>query len=150
MNVHYFGITSSPSCVNYALRRAATETKAEYGDEAAEVLHRNLYVDDMLNSLAAEKRAISTISNTRNMCQEKGFRLTKFHSNSWTVIVLIPSKRSKSLKDVDLTNDSIPSERALGMQWSPERDVFTFKVQFKAFDKARRFVNRQFNVIHWD
>ena len=141
MNVHYFGITSSPSCVNYALRRAATETKAEYGEEAAEVLHRNFYVDDMLKSLAAERRAISTISNTRNMCQEKGFRLTKFHSNSRTVIESIPpSERSKSLKDVDLTNDSIPSERALGIQWSPERDVFTFKVQFKEKPSTRRGV----------
>jgi len=36
--------------------------------------------------------------------------------------------------------DSIPNERALGMQWCPERDVFTFKVHFKEKPSTRRGV----------
>ncbi|XP_066910989.1 uncharacterized protein [Clytia hemisphaerica] len=141
MCVHYFGITSSPSCVNYALRRTATENKSKYGEQAAEVLHRNFYVDDMLKSFPEDDSAISTVNNTRLMCKEGGFRLTKFHSNSRSVIESIPpEERSKSLKDLDMTTDTIPNERALGMQWCPERDVFTYKVQFKEKPSTRRGV----------
>eukprot|EP00111_Clytia_hemisphaerica_P014184 TCONS_00041779-protein len=75
------------------------------------------------------------------MCKEGGFRLTKFHSNSRSVIESIPpEERSKSLKDLDMTTDTIPNERALGMQWCPERDVFTYKVQFKEKPSTRRGV----------
>jgi len=65
MCVHYFGITSSPSCVNFSLRKTATDNKSKYGDQAAEVLHRNFYVDDMLKSFPDEHSAISTVLSTR-------------------------------------------------------------------------------------
>jgi len=135
MCVHYFGITSSPSCVNFSLRKTATDNKSKYGDQAAEVLHRNFYVDDMLKSFPDEHSAISTVLSTRNMCKDGGFRLTKFHSES-----IPPEERSKSLKELDMSIDSIPNERALGMQWCPERDVFTFKVHFKEKPSTRRGV----------
>ncbi|XP_066915532.1 uncharacterized protein [Clytia hemisphaerica] len=141
MCVHYFGITSSPSCVNHALRRTATENKFKYGEQAAEVLHRNFYVDDMLKSFPEDDSAISTVNNTRLMCKEGGFCLTKFHWNSRSAIKSIPSEeRSKSLKDLDMTTDTIPNERALDMQWCPERDVFAYKVQFKEKPSTRRGV----------
>jgi hypothetical protein len=44
MNVHLFGAISSPSCANYALRRAANDFESEEGKEAADVLRKNLYV----------------------------------------------------------------------------------------------------------
>ena len=141
MCVHYFGITSSPSCANYSLRRTATDNKSKYGGQAAQVLHRNFYVDDMLKSFADEDSAISIVSNIRGMCQDGGFHLTKFHSNSRAVLESIPQEeRSKSLKDLDISIDPIPNERALGMQWCPERDVFTFTVNFKEKPLTRRGV----------
>ena len=48
---HVFGGTSSASCSNYALRRTAVESESIYGRAAAEALHHNFYVDDLLKSM---------------------------------------------------------------------------------------------------
>jgi hypothetical protein len=60
MNVHLFGAISSPSCSNYALRRTADEFEEE-GTEAANVLRKNLYVDDCLRSEKTEELSESTV-----------------------------------------------------------------------------------------
>ena len=58
MCVHPFGAVSSPSCANYALRQTSVDNKERYGSGAAEVLHKDFYVDDMLKSTEDEKEAI--------------------------------------------------------------------------------------------
>ena len=57
----------------------------------------------------------------RNVCEEGGFKLTKWSSNSRAVVCSIPeSERSKEVAVLDLEKEDLPSERALGMLWYPE------------------------------
>ena len=51
MEVHLFGATSSPSCSNFALRRAADDNKGEFTDEVVKTIKRNFYVDDWPKSV---------------------------------------------------------------------------------------------------
>ena len=46
MNVHLFGAVPSPSCSNFALRKAADDAETQVGPETADVLRKNFYVDD--------------------------------------------------------------------------------------------------------
>ncbi|XP_074632711.1 uncharacterized protein LOC141891621 [Acropora palmata] len=60
MGVHLFGAVSSPSCVNFALRKAADYNLQQFDSEAINTLKRNFYVDDSLKvieSLPASERA---------------------------------------------------------------------------------------------
>ena len=42
------------------------------------------------------------------------------------------------VKDLDLDQDSLPIERALGVQWCTETDTFQFKISVKEQTKTRR------------
>ncbi len=73
------------------------------------------------------------------MCSRGGFRLTKWISNSRTVLNAIPEEdRDKKVKNLDLEHDNLPLERALGVLWCAESDVFKFKVTIKDRPLTRR------------
>ena len=49
--VHVSGVVSSPIFSNYALRKTALDNQEEYGNDAVEIMRKNVYVDDLLKSL---------------------------------------------------------------------------------------------------
>ena len=96
MCVHAFGGVSSGACSNYALRRMAIENGNKYGRDAAETLNNNFYVDDMLKSVENEDKAIKLMKDVKSMCQEGGFNLTKFASNSERVFAIYSREIQKN------------------------------------------------------
>ena len=90
----------------------------KYGKDAAETLKNNFYFDDMLKSVENEDKAIRLMKDVKSMCQEGGFNMTKFASNSKKVLQSIPEKdRKMGIKNSDLLG-SLPKERALGVLWN--------------------------------
>ena len=139
MCVHLFGGISSPSCSNYALRRTADDSEDEFGSEAAMILKRNFYVDDMLKSKECSTSSIALISNIRKMCASGGFNLMKFSSNDKEVLESIPQEeRSREVKKCDLAVDNLPAERALGVCWCVENDSLGFRIELKDKPFTRR------------
>ena len=55
------------SCSKYALKRTATDNADWYGQEAAEVVSSNFYVDDLLKSVDNPKTAIILVKNVLDM-----------------------------------------------------------------------------------
>ena len=51
MDVHLFGAVSSPGVANFSLRQTAESGREQYGDDAADFLRKDFYVDDGLKSL---------------------------------------------------------------------------------------------------
>ena len=82
MCAHVFGGTSSASCSNYALRRAAIDNKKVYGTDAATTLLKDFYVDALLKSMKDVQSARQLVQKVINMCKLGGFNLVKFMSNS--------------------------------------------------------------------
>ena len=141
MCVHLFGATSSPSCANYALRKAAKTYESKFGTEASTILERNFYVDDLLKSFPSSKAAIEIIPKVIGITEAGGFKLTKFNSNDREVLTSIPeSQRSTRLKDLDICLSPLPNDRVLGMNWCPEEDKFGFKIQLRNKPITRRGV----------
>jgi len=139
MTVHLFGAVSSPSCANYALKRTAYDNEAEFGRSAAETLRKNFYVDDLLKSVSDSTSAVSLISAVQQMCAKGGFHLTKFVSNSQTVLEAIPaSDRANNVVNVDLSQTVMPVERALGVHWCVENDSLGFRIIMKDKPSTRR------------
>ncbi|KAK3739698.1 hypothetical protein QZH41_004056 [Actinostola sp. cb2023] len=105
----------------------------------ADVLRRNFYADDCLRSEESDKKAIERVHDIIHACKEGGFHLTKISSNSRRVLETIPEdERSKEVKGIDLSFDNLPVERALGVQWHIESDVFGFKITLKDMPYTRR------------
>ncbi|XP_068756177.1 uncharacterized protein [Montipora capricornis] len=121
MTVHLFGATSSPGCANYALKKAASDYKGQCGREAGDFVKKNFYVNDGLKSVATPEAAITLVKDTKKLCEKGGFNLHKFICNHKSVIDAIPNEdRSKDLQNLDITKDTLPIERALGVQWCVE------------------------------
>ena len=129
MCAHVFGGVSSASCSNYALQKTATNNADQYGQEAAEVVRSNFYVDDLLKSVDNPKTAMILVKNVVDMCKSGGFHLTKFISNNRELLISIPEdQRRNDVKNADLIGD-LPAEKALGIQWNISDDSFTFNIQ---------------------
>lgn len=139
MTVHLFGAGSSPGCANFALKRIATDHEEEFGQDAANFVRDNFYVDDGLKSVPTVAEAVKLIESTRKLCTKGELRLHKFSSNSREVLETIPEdERAKGLKNLDLHQSSLPMERALGVQWCMETDLFQFRITLQDKPLTRR------------
>ena len=139
--VHLFGAASSPAVANYALKRAASDHANEFGDDVVNFIQNNFYVDDGLTSVDTEECAISLINRSVQLCDKSGLKLHKFVSNSRKVLETIDEGlRADTVKDVELNEQKLPIERALGVQWCVESDTFKFRVVVKEHALTRRGV----------
>ena len=103
MFIHVFGGISSPSCSNYALIKSAADNQEEYGNDAAESLRRDFYVDDLLKSVNTRDAASKLVNDVRQMSKAGGLHLKKFISNDKEVLTTIPQKdKRQGVKNQDL------------------------------------------------
>ena len=138
MCAHIFGGLSSGACGNYPLKRTAKENEKKYGTITARTIRENFYVDDLLKSVNSEDDAIKLIKNVRSMCNEGGFNLTKFVSNSKKVLhSILKTFRRNGVKDKDL-RCKLSDEQVLGILWNVEADTLGFKIAIKEKPLTRR------------
>ena len=141
MKVHLFGAGSSPGCANFGLKRAADDGQAEFGEEAAEFIRRDFYVDDGLRSVPTVEKAVTLIKASQSICAKAGLKLHKIMSNRREVLEMFPlEERAKGLKELDLKVDPLPLERALGVTWCVENDSFQFRIEIRDRPLTRRGV----------
>ena len=146
MTVHLFGAASSPGCSNFALKTTADDNERSLGSAPAEFLRRDFYVDDGLKSLPSVEEAVDLVNSVKEMCNRGGFNLHKFTSNSKEVIQRIPaSDRAEDLKSMDFERDTLPTERALGIQWCIE--TFKFIISSKDRPCTRRGILSEVSTI---
>lgn len=96
--------------------------------------------------MATEEEAIALVKSLQDLCAEGGFSLTKWVSNSRRVLSAIPAElRATELKYQDLTQDALPTERALGVQWCTEDNTLTYRIKSQDKPKTRRGI---LSVVH--
>ena len=94
-------------------------------------------MDDFHNSLPNEIDLVKITSKIIIALNTYGFRLTKFVSNSPTVLKSLPSSEiSPKFVNLDLGSDA--SERTLGLIWNINTDKLRFKPVTKIFPKTKR------------
>lgn len=138
MKVHLFGAASSPGCANFGLKHLAKENGDLY-PKGSRFVMRDFYVDDGLASVESTEEAIQLAREARELCAMGGLRLHKFVSNDRDVLESIPpSERATNVKNMDLSFDDLPLERALGLLWDVESDHFRLSVNLKDQPATRR------------
>ncbi|XP_070535085.1 uncharacterized protein [Ptychodera flava] len=116
MTVHIFGATSSPSCANFALKKSTDSTS---NLSVKNTISRNFYVDDMLKPASTVTEGKTLAEGLIDTCKKSGFKLMKWISNTRPVLEAIPEEqRATEVKNLDLEQDDLPTEHALGMQWN--------------------------------
>lgn len=80
MRVNLFGGASSPSCANFALKKTAKDSEADFEPQVVETVERNFYVDDCLKSVSEEYEAVKLAKQLREILARGGFKLTKWLS----------------------------------------------------------------------
>ena len=122
MAVHLFGATSSPS-----LRRAAEVCDEECSQQTKDIIKNAFYVDDCLASVRSEVEAVRVVGELRQVLAKCGFNLTKWISNSETVLASIPPEdRAEATKLLNLEGST--KERVLGVQWEVFLDQLCVKI----------------------
>ena len=128
MLVHIFGAKDSPTVANYAVKRTARETCHQFSALAFETALRSFYVDDLLKAVNSVDEAVSLAKEMMDMLKSRGFRLCKFLSNSKAVMEALP-KSELSTNATLIIQDESKLDRALGIMWDTQRDIFTFTFQ---------------------
>ena len=80
---------------------------------------------------------------------QRSIQVNKVVSNSRAVLESVPlDQRSMEAKDLDLEHERLPIERALGIKWCVECNVFGFRVLVneRATDKAKNIVSCLLNL----
>ena len=141
MTTHLFGATSSPACAMYALNATADKYEDKHGEEAANFIRKDFYVDDGLTSTPDADSAVRLVKSTVSMCEQGGFKLHKFVSNDSEVMSKIPPEnRSKNLQNVEIGMDHPLFEQALGIKWNASDDMLHFNVDLPKKPSTRRGV----------
>ena len=103
MLIHLFGVTSSPICASYALRRVADNNVTAVSADAVSTIKYSFYVDDCVKSVETDDIAIKLATEVKLLSDSGGFKLTKFSSNSKKVLLsLSPDELAPGLKDLEL------------------------------------------------
>ncbi|XP_060588386.1 uncharacterized protein LOC132743830 [Ruditapes philippinarum] len=89
MQVYLLGATSYPSCSAYALKRTAQHHAQLFEQKFVTTVKRNFYVDDCLKSVDNEQNVIDLVRDLQSIMNKGGFRLTKWITNSRTVLSII-------------------------------------------------------------
>ncbi|XP_070402814.1 uncharacterized protein [Nothobranchius furzeri] len=148
MKVHVFGNSPSPAVAIYGLRRAIAEGAEKYGTDTVKFVERHFYVDDGLVSLPSEVEAINLLQRTQASLAESNLRLHKFVSNGPAVTGAFPPEDCVPLiKDLDLSGETPPMQRSLGLLWEIELDTFTFSASAIIKPFTRRGVLSTVNSV---
>ena len=81
----------------------------------------------MLRALKNEEIAIRVANDLMPLLARGGFSLTKFMSNSPTVLEAIPNDE-RTAPSIKVDPDKLPVEQALGVGWNVKEDTFGFRV----------------------
>ncbi|XP_053956305.1 uncharacterized protein LOC128861956 [Anastrepha ludens] len=130
MTVMTFGAACSPSLANFIKNKNASRFINENAS-AVGAIHRNMYVDDWLQSVDTEKELIDLALQVKHIHGEGGFEMRNWLSNSTNALHAISRTAKQSGKL--LQDPSMTYEKVLGIWWLPWSDELTFFAKFDAF-----------------
>ena len=107
--------------------------------DIVDTVRSNFYVDDWLKSVRTTENSFRMYKQVTELLSLGGFHLTKWICNRSEVLdIILSSELSKELHNINFERDVLPVNRALGMQWKVEKDIFFYKTSIKDKQSMRR------------
>lgn len=135
MNVLIFGASSSPTTAIFVMNKNADRFCSRY-PRAVKAIKGETYMDDVLTGGSNEEEVIKLRKDISFICEEGGFTVAKWQSNSNKVLESIPADLcADSTKEVAQGRE-LEMSRTLGMWIDHERDCFTYLCRFQKVEPA--------------
>ncbi|KMQ89359.1 gag-pol polyprotein precursor [Lasius niger] len=117
-----YGLTCAPYLALRVIQQLASDEEKTF-PQAAEILRRETYVDDILSGADTPHEAQRKALQLVQLLRAGGFELQKWAANDASIISSFAKSDDHSLSR-DLPNEA----RTLGLTWHPNADVFKFHV----------------------
>lgn len=122
MTRHLFGGVWCAASATYALRKSLEQVE-DASSAVKDTILRSFYVDDCLRSSESADALRDTAMETVHVLTNSGFKLTKFVSNSPSLLSSLPDDlKSSGPKDIG----PIDQSKVLGIKWQVSTDEFVF------------------------
>ncbi|XP_058816076.1 uncharacterized protein LOC131679380 [Topomyia yanbarensis] len=121
-----YGTASAPYLATRVLQQLADDEQDTF-PEAADVLRKDFYVDDLISGRSTVAEAIKLRNQLDSLLAKGGFELRKWASNEPTVLEDIPEENRALQQSVDLDRDQCL--KTLGLHWEPSTDVLRYKIK---------------------
>ena len=129
-----FGAVSSPYVAQEIKNRNAKIHGAGM-EKAVDAICNRHYMDDYLDSCDTVEEAISRIDEVATIHGKGGFEIRNWFSSDPAAIEFIPEDQKAACSKIMKDGESLV-ERVLGLRWNPEKDDFTFHVNFHKVNPA--------------
>ena len=127
-----FGVTCSPFLAMASIQEhATTDEMRESCPNACKLVQNSLYVDDLLIGEDTESQVAKLYHEISEFFEKGGWHLTKFASNSQTVLETILEKDRHPSTVIDLTDKDSGSMSTLGLKWNTNSDLMHVNAQAK-------------------
>ncbi|XP_075990231.1 uncharacterized protein LOC142985871 [Anticarsia gemmatalis] len=120
-----FGTASAPYLAVRTLMQLADDEGDKY-PEAARILRKDFYVDDVMSGADSLEQAVSVSQNLKRLLQLGGFELKKWLSNSSEFMKTIHISERSSKAHLDFKVDG--TVKALGILWNLSNDAFEYNL----------------------
>lgn len=129
-----YGTASAPYLAIRTLQQLAKD-EANAHPVASEIIMNDFYVDDVLSGADSINEAISKQIELKTALQKGGFNLRKWTSNNKEFLDTIPENDREIKFPQQINIDS--TIKALGLNWNPLTDEFSFKIIIKLDSNAK-------------
>jgi hypothetical protein len=118
-----FGTASAPYLAVRTLHQLA-EDEGSFNPDAAKVIKRDFYMDDLMTGKDTLEDAISLAKDIDTILKKGGFVLQKWCSNDAQFLKQFKPSQISTHVNLDITLDG--TIRALGLHWNMGKDVFQY------------------------
>ena len=129
MQVVTFGDKPAAAMAQTALRLTAEEGYAQ-SPEAAEVLKRDTYMDDICTSTDTREEAQAMTDDIDKILANGGFKV-----KGWTSNMDLPEAEGDAMEKTLMEN--LGEEKVLGVFWNRKKDEFSYRVKVDSFMEKR-------------
>ncbi|XP_065074640.1 uncharacterized protein LOC135698542 [Ochlerotatus camptorhynchus] len=134
-----YGTASAPFLATRVLQQLA-EDEQHHFPEAATVLRKDVYVDDLISGSSNITDAINLRKQLQTLLARGGFELRKWASNESAVLEDVSAENKALQQPVDLDHDQLI--KTLGLHWDPTADVLRYKVKMPQLDATSTLTKR--------
>lgn len=124
LNTLVYGQAYSSFGATRALQEIANQNRAKYPD-AAKVIEKDFYVDDMLTGAPTVEQAIKLKDEVSKILDSAHMKLRKFVSNSSEFMASVPESERETCTNTD------KNYKVLGCIWNPGSDYITFDIDYQ-------------------
>lgn len=127
LNTNTYGLRSSPFVSIRTLLQLADDWEATHpNSQAAKIIRRNIFVDDILTGADSLEGAQALKAELIELMRSAGYELRKWSSNSVNLLQDLPEDYCEQPLQFDQDDKSFI--KVLGIQWDPKSDILSYKI----------------------